>query len=385
MAPERLSRALREVRVPEESEAAERVWPVLAAAHAEREATPRRTRLLRPALVAAIVVVGAAAAASPPGRALVGEVREAIGVERARPALFRLPAPGRLLVDSDAGAWLVRADGSKRLLGPQWHEASWSPGGRFVVVAGPDELAALEPDGDVRWKLARADVRHPRWGGTRVDTRIAYFSGAVLRVVAGDGRGDRPLDSDVFLVRPAWRPGGRHQLAYVRAGGRVTLVDADTGRRRWTRSPEAVRRLEWSHDGTLLLVQRRRSLRVLSADGKLRYELLGDAAADVLAARFSPRGHAVAFVQRDRGRSSLWVVARLRPDGSAARRVFAGAGTFGDLAWSPDGRWLLVGWREADQWLFIRSARVGRIEAVSSITDQFDSTAFPHVAGWCCG
>ena len=66
----------------------------------------------------------------------------------------------------------------------------------------PNELVALEPDGDLRWTLARPDVRFPRWGGTRTDTRIAYLSTARLRVVAGNGKGDRLLDPQAATGRP---------------------------------------------------------------------------------------------------------------------------------------------------------------------------------------
>jgi Tol biopolymer transport system component len=237
----------------------------------------------------------------------------------------------------------------------------------------------------VRWKLARPNVRDPRWGGTRVDTRVAYFSGRALRVVAGDGTGDRVLVRTARDVPPAWRPGGRHVLAYVTAAGRVAAVEADTGRRLWRpRRAGDVRGLQWSADGRLLLVRGARSLLVLGPNGRVHFDLLRGNAAPVLSARFAPGGRSVAFVQQAEGRSSLWVIPRLRPDGSAARRVFSGAGEFSDLDWSPDGRWLLVGWREADQWVFIRSAGVGRLAAVSRIKGQFDSTRFPRVAGWCC-
>ena len=102
-------------------------------------------------------------------------VREVVGVEKAQPALFSLPAPGRLLVAADSGAWVVDEDGSKRRLG-SYREASWSPFGRFVVASRRNELVALTPGGEVRWTLARPDVRFPRWGGTKTDTRIAYLS-----------------------------------------------------------------------------------------------------------------------------------------------------------------------------------------------------------------
>jgi hypothetical protein len=37
----------------------------------------------------------------------------------------------------------------------------------------------------------------------------------------------------------------------------------------------------------------------------------------------------------------------------------------------------------ADQWVFVR-ADGGGIRAVSNISSQFGSGAFPHVGGWCC-
>ena len=72
--------------------------------------------------------------------------------EDAKPALRSLPAAGELLVESAQGPWIVREDGSKRLLG-DYDEAAWSPHGLYVVAADGRELAALEPDGDVRWTL----------------------------------------------------------------------------------------------------------------------------------------------------------------------------------------------------------------------------------------
>ena len=64
--------------------------------------------------------------------------------------------------------------------------------------------------------MARPSVRSPQWIGSRTDTRIAYTSRDVLRVVAGDGTGDLSLGSapDMARARLAWRP-GTHALAYA--------------------------------------------------------------------------------------------------------------------------------------------------------------------------
>ncbi len=222
-----MKRELERIEIPDEHEARERSWAVVAAAFAEHEPQPRR-RSWKPIAAIAIGLVVVAGLFSPPGRAVLDELREVVGVEESAPALFSLPAPGSLLVSADSGTWVVDEDGSKRLVGA-YREASWSPFGRFVVAARPNELVALEPDGDVRWTLARRDVRFPRWGGTKTDTRIAYLSGGALRVVAGNGKSDRLLDHDAASRAPAWRPGPGHVLVYSRHDATVRAVDVDTG------------------------------------------------------------------------------------------------------------------------------------------------------------
>src|SRR5581483_332842 len=134
-------------------------------------------------------------------------------------------------------------DGSKRRLG-SWTEAAWSPHGLFVVGAHADELAALEPAGGAeRWTLGRPDVASPRWGGTRTDTRIAYLSGGRLRVVAGDGTGDREI-GPARAVAPVWRPES-HVVAY-RARAAAGAPDPGSARaclrsRRPARAPALTR------------------------------------------------------------------------------------------------------------------------------------------------
>jgi hypothetical protein len=376
-------RALERIEIPGEHEARERACSLVQSAYREREPQPRARPSVRPLLVACALAAAVAAALSPPGRAVLESVREAVGVERAEPALFSLPTEGRMLVVSSAGAWVVLPGGSTRLLGP-YRDASWSPFGRFVAGSTPLQVAALEPDGDKRWSLARRDVRSPRWGGSSTDTRIAYLSGRDLRVVGGDGRGDRVLARGVHAVAPSWRPATFHFLAFAQSG-RVVVADAVSGRRFWTRRAPGVTRLEWSHDGELLLVQSPTSLRVYDQGGRLRFDLLDRdrRAATVLTATFSPQ-NAIAFVQRARGRSSLWTIPRLRPDGSAARLLFSGPGSFRSVTWSPDGRWLALVWPDADQLLFVPASGTGRVQAVANAAEQFGSSEAPRVTGWCC-
>lgn len=374
-----MRRELERIEIPGEHEARERTLAVVRAAFAERELLPRRRRRLRAGLLLAIVAAVVAAAATAPGRAVLGGVRNAllpVRVERAQPALFALPASGRLLVSSSAGVWVVEANGSKRLLAG-YREGSWSPFGRYVVAVRRNELAALEPDGTVRWTLARPRVRFPRWTGTSTDTRIAYLSGSRLHVVAGDGTDD--VDAGglpaAAPVAPAWRsrPPGARTLAYVDTRGRVSLYEPVGGAEvfRTPRLP-GPRALAWSPNGTLAIATRAGV--VVYAGGRRIAErpLPG-----VVALAYAPDGSRLAVLRRN---ELLLYGPRLR----APRRLFAGGGRLAGLAWSPDGRWLLAGWPTADQWLFVRAAGRQRIVAVSNVAAQFRSSAFPRIEGWCC-
>ena len=376
MSGDRIRRLLERAEVPGEHEARERAWQIVRAAYAEREPVPRPRRRLLPAVALAVVAAVVAAAFTPPGRAVVETVRKAVGIDTAEPALFSLPAPGRLLVVSEAGPWVVSRDGSKRLLG-SWDEAAWSPNGLFVAASRPNELAALQPDGTIRWKLARRDVRFPRWGGTRTDTRIAYLTGSRLHVVAGDGTGDVDAGGLPAAARiaPAWRPGTPHVLAYVTTRGRVYVYEPDAGSLHWRSAPfPGARKLVWSPDGSRLLLVADRRL-VLFAAGRAE-PVAVRRLPGVVDAAFAPGGRRVAVL---RGRDLLLLDAAGLGGGN--RPVFAGTGAFGQVAWSPDGRWLLVSWPEADQWVFVRPS--GELAAVANVAAQFEG-AFPAVAGWCC-
>ncbi len=376
-----MKRELERVDVPGEHEARERAWSVVTAGFSERTPVPRPSHWPRVAAVAIALCAIVAATLSSPGRAVLDDIREVVGVERAQPALFSLPAAGRLLVASDAGVWVVQEDGSRRLLG-DFREATWSPFGRFVAATRESELAALEPDGDVRWTLARSDVRSPRWAGTVTDTSIAYIDRTGVRVVAGDGTGDRLLLGNVRgLV--AWRPGPARQLA-VATAREVRVLDVASRRTIWRArgSSAAPNAASWSSDGRRLLVSYPRSLRVFDALGNTSLEI-GPGSAPHRSAAIAPNGRSVAWVAQASGQSQLWIVPRIRPDANAARRLFTGAGDLDDLAWSPDGRWLLATWVDANQWLFVRVDGRG-IRAVSNITEQFRSRSFPRVDGWCC-
>lgn len=367
-----MKRDLERIEIPGEHEARERSWAVVAAAFAEGEPQPRG-RSWKPVVAIAIALVALAGLLSPPGRAVLDEIREVVGVEKAQPALFSLPADGQLLVTSDAGAWVVDPDGSKRLHGG-YREASWSPFGAFIVAAKQNELAALEPDGDVRWALARPDVRFPRWGGTRTDTRIAYLSGSQLRIVAGDGTDDRRIARRASSVAAAWRPGPAHVLTYAREDGFVRVVDAERGTVLSRTEGRNVLEVDWVADRRLLVTPTRASLFDDSSQDVLRTDgrFTGGA--------ISPRAQQLALVTVRGGTSVVELVART----GEVRELFSGRGRFEGPVWSPDGRWVAIGWPDADQLVFIRTVGRAQIRAVSNVSRQFRSRTFPQIEGWCC-
>jgi WD40-like Beta Propeller Repeat/WD domain, G-beta repeat len=346
-----------------------RAWGLVRAAYAERTAARRRTEL-RVAVAAAVLgTVTVAAAFSPPGRAVVDAVRRSIGIEHAAPALFRLPAPGRLLVSTPTGSWVVAADGSKRRLGP-YGQAAWSPHALYVAAATRNGLAAVDASGTVYWTLARPGISLPAWGGTRTDTRVAYLSQGRLHVVGGDGRGDRSVGR-VAPVRPAWRPSqpGTFVLARVTSTGRVVV--GVPGRAPLWRSAvysPRPRLLAWSPDGRRLAIATSRQLFVL--DGRTGAAAVRLSLTDIRSLAYGPGGRLA--VARSR---SIELVARH----GSTRTLFSAPSRPVGLAWSPDGRWLLTSLPRSDQWVFVGR----RVLAVSNIRAQFGGAA--SLDGWAPG
>jgi WD40-like Beta Propeller Repeat len=349
-----LARRLSELRAPGEAEAEERSWEIVRAAYADRtpiRPSPRNRRL---AIALAIGALALAIGLSPAGAKVADLVSDVVGggEPNARPELRSLPASGELLVQSGQGSWIVREDGSKRLLG-DYDTATWSPHGVYVAAAKGRELVALDTDGRVRWTFpAPGVVRDPRWAGSSADTRIAYLSGDDLRVIAGDGtpETDHLIAHDVAPVAPVWRPLGYSKLgapmfvlSYVDRAGQVRTVDAETGVR-----------LPTSH----LDLQR---LSAPTTGGEL-----------------SPDGRSVARIKSARNGGDQLSLTR---DGDA-EILFRAGGRLTGPSWSPDGRWLLIGWPAADQWLFIDTLHPRRVVAFDRIGEQFGGAGFPRVAGW---
>jgi dipeptidyl aminopeptidase/acylaminoacyl peptidase len=317
-------------------------------------------------------------------------VRDVLGVgdRDAVHALRSLPGGGRVLAQAGASTWVVSSDGTRRRLGT-YAGAAWSPRGRFVVAWRRGTLAALAPDGDVRWSLSRpARISAARWGP--VDGfRVAYVTGSELRIVNGDGTGDRALAATLAGVAPAWRPDASRLLTYADRRGRIRLVDVDSGALLWRTAPlDDPRALAWSPGGRRLLVATPRALVLLDARGRRMASRPVPSGVLVEAPAFAPDGRRVAVVRRDLAAGGSEVQLLEPSRGLRSTVLFSGPGRFGTPAWSPDGRRLLVPWPAADQWLYLRPRDGGRVTAVAEIAAQFSPGAagprFAYAVAWCC-
>jgi hypothetical protein len=368
---------LRDHPLPGESEAAARSWPMVEAALAERvpagAGRSSHRAALRLAIVAALLAAGLAAALSPAG-AWIGDRLERRPASP--PSFAPLPRGGPVLAISRSGAYAISGDGSIQGLG-RLSQAGWSPHGKHVVGVDGRRLVAVTPTGDVKWTLVeRRRVARPAWS-TADGFAVAYLEGHALKVV--DGRGDpstnRVLRRDAAPVTPAWRPHSDQVLTYATTTGALVTVDTITGRT-LTRSPalSLVRPLSiaWLRGGRRLAALSPHAVTLLDSGGRIQRTIRLPGPARAMAVH--PSGTRVAVVVGRR-------VLGLRLADGTPRQLFQG--NVNGIAWSQDGRHLLLGWRDARQWLLLGPG--GRIRALHGVSDELgEAGGFPRVAGWCC-
>jgi hypothetical protein len=377
-----LREALERAPLPDPDGAQARAWALVADAHTARPRATRfgrRGRVLAVTLAALLAAAAVAVAAQPPHwvRHVLGAGQSA--APHARSSLGPLPA-GRLLVSSSAGTWIVRGDGTRMRLGP-WTASTWSPRGLYVAAWRGRSLSAVAPNGRVAWTIsARGTVRDAAWSPDGY--RIAYRRDDALDVIAGDGTGARVFAAPVAPVAPAWRPGAPHTLAWIGARGHVVVADVDTGAVVWRSAStvRGVRELSWSADSHRLLARGAQRIVVLDVHGNRIWRVRLPRGARVSGAAWAPRGDRIAVALRTATTTRVYVTrSALVP----RRAVFATTGTLASLAWSPDGRRLLVRWIEADQWLLLSPTRASAdVTAIGAISRRFGPT--PTVQDWCC-
>jgi hypothetical protein len=395
----RVEDRLREAVAPDEEGARERALVRLRAelerAAADSGATAKPTGFLRrrphgllrgrlAAAAAAVVAVAFLAALTPPGDAVADWVRAAVGLRPAvhlptdgTPRSDRPPSGGRLLVAASGSLWIVEPSGKRHRLGA-WSAGSWSPHGRFVVAWKGRKLAALDRRGHVRWSLtAPHPVTQALWSPSGF--RIAYRAAGNLRVVAGDGTGDRGLGASFSPM--AWRPGSANVLAHT-SGSHLDVLDVDSGVRLGrVQLPFASGQIAWSADGTRLYVSLWRRIAVYDARGHRVGTIHMPGRSTVTAFVPARSGHLVAVARREHVVSEIALMGGNHDD-----VLFRGDDRFTRLRFSPDGSWLLAAWPLADQWVFLRVGASGPSRVVTSadVSRRFDVRGFPQLEGWCC-
>jgi hypothetical protein len=373
-----LERALREAPLPGEGAARERARRTVLAAHA---GAPRRTRPGAAAVVTAVVLALAGAGAlTRPGQAVgewVGRQLEAVRPPAAAtPAPKRqrgldLPAPGRLLVASERGLWIVGDNGDRRLLG-DWTTGSWSPHAKHIVVASGHTVAAIRPDGALRWRhTLPARVHDPRWSPNGL--HVAYRAGDRMHLIWGNGINDATLHGRAAPAAPAWQPNAPRTLAWARADGTVIVQDAYTGLVLWRHRGGPVRRLAWSADGRRLLIAGRRHGAVYRLAGGAPRPLRLTPGESLAAAEFSPVGGRLVVAVSSAG------LTRVRFSTSRAALAEA-TEPLRSLTWSPDGRWLVAGWQSGSAWLI--SAGITDVRDLDDVPRRLGARV--RTLGWCC-
>jgi hypothetical protein len=130
----------------------------------------------------------------------------------------------------------------------------------------------------------------------------------------------------------------------------------------------------WSDDRRLL-VFRPVGLRVFDGRGRVVDQDDPSDATHDSDALFAPGTHRLVVIRVHGFQSDVFT-------GRSGRLLFRGSGVLRRLAFSPDGRWLLVTWPTANQWVFVRT-KPRKIVGASRISAQFGG--FPSTTSWCCG
>jgi Tol biopolymer transport system component len=254
--------------------------------------------------------------------------------------------------------------------------------GRLAVVQGGDEprIRTMNPDGSGGRTVVPAEfgVQSPAW---RPDGRALAFVTSRrgppgIYLVNADGTGLRPLIArgNTGVGDPAFSRDGRY-IAYTR-GNRLLAARADgSGPRQIVRQGNELYEPAWSPDGRRIAFVRDTAggelfLSIVTlATGRVR-QLTRGPDWDTTPA-WSPGGGWVAFVRRpqnsDRGQLAL-----MRPDGTAFRLLAPRFTDVTDLAWSPDGRELVVSRKiQPDSELFRLNVQTGSVRKVTrnSIAD----------------
>ncbi len=237
-----------------------------ARARAERaamDALPPPARR-RPRWLLAAAAAGAAVAVAGAALAATDRLDVRLGEPPARErTAAAVPASGTVRVPEDAEGLALVAGGRLWLatrsgLGVQGlaaRAAELSPNATFAAVGIGEALVAIAPGGRRAWSHpAGGPVVAAAWAPNPIAIAYVVRRGPrhELRVIEGDGDGDRLVDADVAPVRPSWRA-DTQALAYVARGGQARAADYPSLATRAVADPPAgVAAVAYAPDGDRL-------------------------------------------------------------------------------------------------------------------------------------
>lgn len=234
-----------------------------------------------------------------------------------------------------AHIFIVQPDGSGlRDVTPAGHSdiraAAWSPDGRRIAFSAFKDVSGPDPDLD----------------------RDIY-------VMNADGSGVRELTrTDIGEDDPTWSPDGRW-LAFTSVHGGLIQVfrmrSDGTGRQRLSNQTVGCDSPRWAPRGGWIVFECELpgGLVIMRSDGSRERRLTRASRRTDYSPAWPPDGGAILFSRNG------WTY-RVRPDGRGLARV---ARVVGDRAVSPDGRWMTVTRRVAEQqevWVMQRDGRGAR-------------------------
>lgn len=186
-------------------------------------------------------------------------------------------------------------------------DPQWAPNGLEIYFLRryneyTYSLCAVRPSGS-GFRVVVRDFPAADFAISPSGTQIAYSGGGGLSVIGIDGSSPHRIYRYPHLglmISPTWSPDGK-QLAFISGANQISVTDV---------SP-----IPLTH--------------VINTSGPLEGVV------------WDPTGNLIAYTVLDgKFHDSVWTV---RPDGSGARQLMTGTGSWMSIAWSPDGSQLLIG------------------------------------------